>query len=134
MEHLKGASFRQAPACLATIRLDWKGLQGTNTLAYCKHSVKFIYNIGHWCQCYKTIILHCYCFKKPRVFVPTSWLQVGMMFASKVRSTPLDCDTQHNDTPHNDTPHNDTPHNDTQHNDAQHNDTQHNDIQCLCSV
>ncbi len=31
VEHLKGAS---APALLANIRLGWKSLAGTNTLAY----------------------------------------------------------------------------------------------------
>jgi hypothetical protein len=39
MEHLKGASLMQAPVLLAKIRQGWKGLQGTNTLAYFKHSV-----------------------------------------------------------------------------------------------
>ncbi len=36
MEHLKGASLGQAPALPANIRLDWKGLPGTNTLDYYK--------------------------------------------------------------------------------------------------
>ena len=31
VEHLNGASLRQAPALLANIRLDWKGFSGTNT-------------------------------------------------------------------------------------------------------
>ncbi len=37
MEHLKGASISQALALLTNIRLDWKGLPRTNTLAYYKH-------------------------------------------------------------------------------------------------
>jgi hypothetical protein len=36
--HLKGASLGQAPALLTNIRLGWKGLPGTNTLAYYEHS------------------------------------------------------------------------------------------------
>ncbi len=38
MEHLKGASISQALALLTSIRLDWKGLPGTSTLAYYMHS------------------------------------------------------------------------------------------------
>jgi hypothetical protein len=38
MEHLKGASLRQAPALTTNIRLGWKDLLGTNTLAFYKHS------------------------------------------------------------------------------------------------
>jgi hypothetical protein len=34
VEHLKGASFGQALALPANTRLGWKGLSGTNTLAY----------------------------------------------------------------------------------------------------
>ncbi len=34
MEHLKGASLRYAPALSANIKLGWKGLPGTHTLAY----------------------------------------------------------------------------------------------------
>ncbi len=37
MEYLKGASLGNAPALLANIRLGWKGLPGTNTLAYDKN-------------------------------------------------------------------------------------------------
>jgi hypothetical protein len=37
VEHLKGASLRQAPALTANIRLGWKGLAGTNTRAYYKN-------------------------------------------------------------------------------------------------
>ncbi len=38
MEHLKGASLRQAPDLPANIRLYWKGLPDTNTLAYYENS------------------------------------------------------------------------------------------------
>ncbi len=34
VEHLKGASLGYALAIPANIRLGWKGLPGTNTLAY----------------------------------------------------------------------------------------------------
>ncbi len=34
VEHLKGASLEKAPTLHASIRLDWKGLPGTNTLAF----------------------------------------------------------------------------------------------------
>ncbi len=34
MEHFKGASLWQAPALPAHIRLSWRGLPLTNTLAY----------------------------------------------------------------------------------------------------
>jgi predicted small integral membrane protein len=34
VEHLKGPSLRLALALSANIRLGWKGLSGTNTLAY----------------------------------------------------------------------------------------------------
>ncbi len=37
MEHLKDASLRQASALLASIGQCWKGLPGTNPLAYYKH-------------------------------------------------------------------------------------------------
>jgi hypothetical protein len=33
-EHLKGTSLRYSPALPANIRLDWKDMPGTNTLAY----------------------------------------------------------------------------------------------------
>ncbi len=35
---MKGAPLEQAPALLANIRLSWKGLPGTNTLAYYENS------------------------------------------------------------------------------------------------
>jgi hypothetical protein len=38
VEHLKGASLRKALALFANIRLDWKGLPGTNALAYYEKS------------------------------------------------------------------------------------------------
>jgi hypothetical protein len=34
MEHLKGAPIGLALALAANLRLDWKGLKETNTLAY----------------------------------------------------------------------------------------------------
>ncbi len=34
VEHLKDATLGQAPALIANVRLGWKGLPGTNTLAY----------------------------------------------------------------------------------------------------
>ncbi len=34
MEYLKGASLRQVPALPTNIRLSWKGLPRTKTLAY----------------------------------------------------------------------------------------------------
>jgi hypothetical protein len=34
VEYLKGASLRKALALPPNIRLDWKGLSGTNPLAY----------------------------------------------------------------------------------------------------
>ncbi len=34
MEHLQGPSLRQALALFAIIRLGWKGMPGTNTIAY----------------------------------------------------------------------------------------------------
>jgi hypothetical protein len=34
VEYLSGASLRKALALLANVRLGWKGLLGTNTLAY----------------------------------------------------------------------------------------------------
>jgi hypothetical protein len=37
VEHLKGASLRQALVLPTNIRLGWKGLTGPNTLAYCKN-------------------------------------------------------------------------------------------------
>ncbi len=37
VEHLKGASLGKAPALPENIRLGWKGLPKTNTLAYCKN-------------------------------------------------------------------------------------------------
>ncbi len=52
MENLKGASLVQALALLVNIRLGWKGLPGTNTLAYNKNFVSYdrkkVYNIGPW--------------------------------------------------------------------------------------
>jgi len=36
-EHLKGATLWLAPALPAKIKLEWKGLPGTNTLAYLEH-------------------------------------------------------------------------------------------------
>jgi hypothetical protein len=38
VEQLKGASLSSALALLENIGLGWKGLPGTNTLAYYKHS------------------------------------------------------------------------------------------------
>jgi hypothetical protein len=37
MEHLAGVSLGKAPALLANVRLGWKGLPGTNIIAYYKH-------------------------------------------------------------------------------------------------
>ncbi len=37
VENLKGASLWLAAALFTNIRLDWKGLPGTNTLAYYEH-------------------------------------------------------------------------------------------------
>jgi hypothetical protein len=34
LEHLKGVPFRKAPALLANNILGWKGLPGTNNIAY----------------------------------------------------------------------------------------------------
>jgi hypothetical protein len=51
MEHLKGSSIGLAPALPTNIRLDWKSLTGTNTLAYCHYLFygrKKFYNIGPW--------------------------------------------------------------------------------------
>jgi hypothetical protein len=39
MEHLKGSSMGLAPALPTNIRLGWKSLQGTNTLAYYEDSL-----------------------------------------------------------------------------------------------
>jgi hypothetical protein len=39
MEYLKGASTGSAPTLLANMGLGWKGLPGTNTLAYYKKIV-----------------------------------------------------------------------------------------------
>ncbi len=36
VEHLKGDSLGLAPALTANNRLGWKGLPGTNALAYCE--------------------------------------------------------------------------------------------------
>jgi hypothetical protein len=41
VEHLKGPSFRSALALFANIRLGWKGLPGTNTLAHYEKSVNY---------------------------------------------------------------------------------------------
>jgi hypothetical protein len=38
VEHLKVASLRLALALFTNIRPSWKGLPGTNTLAYCEKS------------------------------------------------------------------------------------------------
>ncbi len=38
VKHLKIISLRHALALLTNTRLGWKGLRGTNTLAYYKHS------------------------------------------------------------------------------------------------
>ncbi len=38
VEHLKGASLRQAPALLVNIRVGYKSLPGTNTLTNYQHS------------------------------------------------------------------------------------------------
>jgi hypothetical protein len=38
LEHLKGASLRKAMGLLENIRLGWKLLPRTNTIAYYKHS------------------------------------------------------------------------------------------------
>jgi len=38
VEHIKGASFGLAPALSENIRLSWKGLPGTNALAYYEKS------------------------------------------------------------------------------------------------
>jgi hypothetical protein len=38
VELLKGPSLRWAGATLTNIRMGWKGLPGTNTLAYYEHS------------------------------------------------------------------------------------------------
>jgi hypothetical protein len=37
VEHLKGSSLGKVPALLITIRLGWKCLPRTNTIAYVKH-------------------------------------------------------------------------------------------------
>jgi hypothetical protein len=37
MKHLSGAPQGQALALPINIRLDWRGLPGTNTLAYCEN-------------------------------------------------------------------------------------------------
>jgi len=39
VEHLKSASLGQAPASPANIRLGWKSLSGTNSLAYYENSL-----------------------------------------------------------------------------------------------
>jgi hypothetical protein len=44
VEHLKRASLEYAPALPANIRLGWKGLPGTNTLAF--YGRKKFYNTG----------------------------------------------------------------------------------------
>jgi hypothetical protein len=38
LENLKGALVRSTPVLTTNIRLGWKGLPGTSTLAYYKHS------------------------------------------------------------------------------------------------
>jgi hypothetical protein len=39
VKYLKGALLDQAPALLTNLRLGWRGLPGTNTLAYYKNSL-----------------------------------------------------------------------------------------------
>jgi len=47
VEHLRDDSLRQAPALPTNIRLAWKGLPETNTLAYYEnYEAKKFYNIG----------------------------------------------------------------------------------------
>jgi hypothetical protein len=50
VEHLKGSSIGQAPVLPTSIRLSWKGLPGTNTLAYYENlqitDVKFFITLG----------------------------------------------------------------------------------------
>jgi hypothetical protein len=50
VEHMKDASLGYAPALSANIKLGWKGLQGTNALAYAKKLVNYdrkkVHNIG----------------------------------------------------------------------------------------
>jgi hypothetical protein len=42
----------------ANIKLGWKGLQGTNALAYSvNYRQKKFYNIGPWIHCYKTLFV-----------------------------------------------------------------------------
>ncbi len=58
VEHLKGASLRQAPALTANIRLGWKGLAGTNTSLLQKsvyYDRKGFYSTSPWAQCYKIL-------------------------------------------------------------------------------
>ncbi len=54
VEHLKGASLGLTPALPANIRLGWKGLPGTNALAYYEKNVTYgrkkFCNIGHRLQ------------------------------------------------------------------------------------
>jgi hypothetical protein len=58
---------------LTNIRLSWKGLPRTNTLAYYKTLVNYdrkkFYNIGPWGQCYKTFLSVIYEFSNKLVFV-----------------------------------------------------------------
>jgi hypothetical protein len=55
VEHLKGASFRYALAFDENIRLGWKGLPKTNTLAYYGNpkitTVKSLYSLGPLVNC-----------------------------------------------------------------------------------
>ncbi len=46
MWYLSGESLGEAPALSANIKVGWKGLVGTNTLAYYENWTKKFYNIG----------------------------------------------------------------------------------------
>ncbi len=50
LEHQEVASLGKSPALPTNIRLDWRGLAGTNTLAYYEKSVNYgskrFYSIG----------------------------------------------------------------------------------------
>jgi hypothetical protein len=46
VEHLKGASLGYDPALPVNIRLGWKGLSGTNALAYYEKS--YLTDVKHW--------------------------------------------------------------------------------------
>jgi hypothetical protein len=56
VENLKGSSLGQAPTLPANIRLGWKGLPGTNTLAYYEnYGRKMFYSTGPSWACNKNI-------------------------------------------------------------------------------